>query len=174
MKRGMGLLLGLLLVLGGGAVSWAWWGEVVHVHDGDHLVVERGGKPTNVRLYGVDAPEKGQPYWEEARHLVAYWLLHQRVEVTPVNGGTRGVYGLVRLESGKELVNKRLVRYGMAWVLGRYTTAGLVKEWKRLENLARANGVGLWADPDPMPPQEWRLRRLLKQPSVANVGSRGR
>ena len=42
-------------------------GRVVKVVDGDTCLVEdRDGRRHNVCLYGVDAPENGQPYWKEA------------------------------------------------------------------------------------------------------------
>ena len=44
--------------------------KVLHVADGATITVRRRGKETRVRLYGVDAPEVGDPYANQATELV--------------------------------------------------------------------------------------------------------
>lgn len=52
------LLLACLLLAP--PIALAWQGKVVHVTDGDTLVVLKGPKEVDIRLYGVDTPEKEQ------------------------------------------------------------------------------------------------------------------
>jgi len=53
-------------------------------------------------------------------------------------------------------VNRELVARGMAWVYRKYSND---PELLRLEAEAREKGLGLWADPNPVPPWEWRRGR---------------
>lgn len=154
------ICLGIFLIP---ALCYAWRGKVVQVPAGDRLIVERDGKEEEVRLYAIDCPEPGQPFWKEARQLTRFMVLDQWVEVIPVGQSAMRTYALVRLERARELINKRLVSYGMAWVKDRYGQRGLVEQWKEIEKMARFNEVGLWADPDPVPPWQWR-RRGFKKP----------
>jgi len=53
------------------------------------------------------------------------------------------------------------VRAGMAWWYRRYAkeqTAEDRERYEAAENEARKAGVGLWSEPDAVPPWEWRRR----------------
>lgn len=50
-------------------------------------------------------------------------------------------------------VNAEQVRRGMAWVYDKYVTDHSLY---MVQNEARAARRGLWVDPGPMPPWEWR------------------
>lgn len=54
------LLLACFLLLP--SIALAWPGKVVEVTDRDTLVVMKGNKEVDVRLYGIDTPESDQPY----------------------------------------------------------------------------------------------------------------
>jgi micrococcal nuclease len=52
-------------------VSWAWQGKVVHVTDGDTIVVLTEDKEqVSIRLYGIDTPESRQPFGSKATRYV--------------------------------------------------------------------------------------------------------
>jgi endonuclease YncB( thermonuclease family) len=53
-------------------------------------------------------------------------------------------------------VNNELVKDGWCWWYRKYATADTVLEG--LEREAREAKRGLWADPKPVPPWEWRKR----------------
>jgi hypothetical protein len=59
----------------------------------------------------------------------------------------------VILPDGK-ILSHELVRRGMAWWYRRY--APNHPTLSRLEEEARAARIGLWSQPDPTPPWEWR------------------
>lgn len=44
--------------------------EVVGVYDGDTIVLSRDGQEKSCHIYGVDAPEDGQVYYDEARQFL--------------------------------------------------------------------------------------------------------
>ena len=49
-----------------------------------------------------------------------------------------------------------MVRSGYAWVYQRYCDKPFCEYWLALENEAKANSLGLWQEPNPIPPWEWR------------------
>ena len=53
-------------------------------------------------------------------------------------------------------VNQELVAQGYAWVYRKYSKDA---ELLRLEAEAQQKGLGLWAEPNPIPPWEWRRGR---------------
>ena len=46
-------------------------GRVVFISDGDTISVMRDGRAEKVRLHGIDAPEKGQPFSNRAKRFVS-------------------------------------------------------------------------------------------------------
>ena len=58
-----------------------------------------------------------------------------------------------RVYVGDTDVNRELVAQGFAWVYRKYSNDAELLE---LEVQAKENGLGLWADLNPIPPWEWR------------------
>jgi micrococcal nuclease len=128
-------------------------GTVVRVRDGDSIVVLSGGVEIEVRLDGIDCPELEQAFGRRARRFTSDLAGGREVRVA---GKGRDDYGRelaeVFLPDGRSL-NRELVAAGFAWWFRRYSTdPGL----EALEREARAARRGLWADPDPLPPWEFR------------------
>ena len=67
------------------------------------------------------------------------------------------IYGrtLVYVYIGDVCVNKKLLELGMAWHFKKYNKD---PELTKLEIEEREKKIGLWAQPNPMPPWEWRKR----------------
>ncbi len=171
--RNFGRMLVSFLLLAGvfPALCWGWQGKVVELLDADVFSVAHDGKTEKVRLFGIDCPEVGQPFHNEAKFLASYLLLNKVVEVIPVSSGTYGIsHVLIRASGKKELVNEELIGYGMAWVNIKGCTSKQCEEWRKLELLARKNRVGLWVDTEPVPPWEWRKKRAeeLRKSREAN------
>lgn len=142
------------------AFGWAWQGTVTNVVDGDTLVVRHDGKEELIDLYGIACPDIKQMYGEHARQLTAYMVLQKTVEVIPVGRSGEGrINALIRASGQRDFVNERLVGYGMAWVDGRTCKAKLCEQWKKLEDMAQLNLIGLWVEAQPVPPWEWRKQR---------------
>ncbi len=129
-------------------------GKVVGISDGDTISVLREGKAVKVRLYGVDAPEKGQAFGTKARQLTAELAFQQTVTVVihATDRYGRSV-GEVLLPDGRNL-GQELVRAGLAWWYRQYAPKDAVLA--QLEVEARAAKRELWADAQPIPPWEWR------------------
>lgn len=128
--------------------------EVVTVHDGDTLTVRGATGEQRVRIYGIDCPEKGQPFGDAARSFLRDHAggRSARLEAIEVDRLDRLV---ARVEVGGEDVAESLLRAGLAWHFRRYSDDA---RYQAAEDEARTAQRGLWADPDPVPPWEWRQR----------------
>lgn len=130
--------------------------KVVGVSDGDTITVLHDRRPEKVRLHGIDAPEKGQPFGDRAKQFTADLAFGREVAVY-VTGQDRHrrIVADITLPDGRRL-NRELVRAGYAWWYRRYSSDQALGE---LEAQARAGRHGLWADPHAIPPWQWRTRR---------------
>lgn len=129
-------------------------GRVVSIADGDTLTVRDGTRDVHVRLWGIDAPERGQPWWKRSREALVARALRRDVQVAERGKDSYGrTLARVRVD-GSDLADAQL-RDGWAWVFRRYTEDPALVA---LEADARAARRGLWADRDPEPPWRYRLR----------------
>lgn len=153
------LLLALAVVP---AVAATLEGRVVGVADGDTFtLLDADRRQHKVRLAGIDAPEKGQPFGRRARQSLSRMVFDQDVVVEYAK---KDRYGRIvgRVEAGGLDVNLEQVREGSAWVYRQYL--GELPEADRrryldAERQARDIDAGLWQDPDPQPPWQWRRMR---------------
>jgi len=131
-------------------------GRVVGVADGDTITVLAGVESRRVRLAGIDAPEKGQPFSQRVRQATRQLVFGKAVRVL-VRGQDRygRTLGEVLLPDGTNL-NERLVEEGWAW---HYTSYSKVRRLAELEAEARRSRRGLWVDPRPVPPWEFRAAK---------------
>ena len=129
-------------------------GQVVGIIDGDTIEVMHLGKAERVRLHGVDCPEIGQPYGERARKYTSTHTLRKIVTVIIDDKDKDGqTVGQVILPDMSNL-NIVLISAGLAW--WHETFAPEDKILMDVQESAKAAERGLWADPDPIPPWEWR------------------
>jgi endonuclease YncB( thermonuclease family) len=132
----------------------AWTGRCVGVTDGDTLAVLRDGRAVKVRLAGIDAPEKAQPFGQRAKQALDAMVYGQAVTVDPRDTDRYGrTVADVRAADGRH-VNAELVAAGMAWWYRRYAPGD--RELEQAEARARAARAGLWADAHPVAPWDWR------------------
>jgi endonuclease YncB( thermonuclease family) len=137
--------------------------EVVEVTSGDTLTYRadtrspgaRQRKET-LRLYGVDAPERGQPRGEQARRFVADRLLGKTIKIKRVGKGAVGSPIAAWAYLGKGCVNEWLLKNGLAWW---DRSRGPDKRLEEMETEAREAKRGLWADPKPVEPWKWRAQQ---------------
>lgn len=137
-------------------------GVVRQVSDGDTLVLQTvEGQLIRVRLAGIDAPEKSQPFGEAARQA-----LRRRVELQSVRVELRKQdrYGrwVGQLRRDARDVNLELLEAGLAWHYKAYEDEQSPAERRRYaqaEDRARADGRGLWAAADPVAPWDHRKAR---------------
>lgn len=144
--------------------AWCYVASAKNVHDGDSLTVRRSDNTiVALRLYGIDAPELKQAYGRHARKLLSSLAARQRVQVEPLDTDRYGrTVALVRLPDGA-LLNEVMVAEGLAWVYDAYCHEELCQRLRQLEQQARREKRGLWAEAEPTPPAEWRRRHKVEE-----------
>ena len=66
---------------------------------------------------------------------------------------------VARIYADKILLNEELIKAGLGWVYWQYCHHPICETWKGLQIGARMDKCGLWADPDPIPPWEFRRKK---------------
>lgn len=134
---------------------------VVAVADGDTLTARCGApgayEQVKVRLAGVDAPERRQPFGRRARQALAGLCFQQTARIH-VHSHDRYGRAVADVECGGKDAGAHMVGGGLAWVFDRY--AQQHQHLYPLQASARAQRLGLWADDGtaapPVPPWDWR------------------
>lgn len=139
-------VLALQLALARTGAVWAWSGKVVGVADGDTITVLRDGRDqVKIRLYGIDAPESGQPFGKAAKQNLSAMVYGRSVQVGTMDMDRYG-RTVARIFVDEEDVNAAQLRSGHAWLYKQYCKERVCGEWVGLEADARSGGIGLWAE----------------------------
>lgn len=131
-------------------------GRVSKVTDGDTFrLIVAGADPLTVRLYGIDAPERDQPYGNEATIALSGWIDGRDVTVVVEDVDRYGrLVGRVFVDGHD--INLAMVREGRAWWYVAYAPDAL--ELSMAYQQARSAHLGLWASGTAIAPWEWRRR----------------
>jgi len=132
-----------------------WSGKVVEISDGDTITVLHDGKSERIRLYGIDTPEKRQAFGKKAKQFTSSMVYGKTVEVETKDTDRYGRTVALVYVNGESL-NEALVKDGYAWVYRRYCKEFFCKDWLSLESAARDGKVGLWSEPNHVPPWDFR------------------
>ncbi|GIG55010.1 hypothetical protein Dac01nite_17620 [Demequina activiva] len=99
---------------GASAVPELW--TVTHVYDGDSMEVTRDGVVEDVRVIGIDTPERGECGADQAREAAQVTLLDQQVALIPGAQTDRDTYDrLLRyVEIGTEDYGREMIEFGFA------------------------------------------------------------
>jgi len=131
-------------------------GKVISIIDGDtYDLLIQGNKTIRVRMEGIDAPEKGMPFYRKSKkHLSDLCFGKQvKIKITGVDHHERYL-AYTYLEDGKEL-SREMIKAGFAWHFKKYNSESELSE---LELGAKTLKKGLWIDENPMSP--WDNRKL--------------
>lgn len=134
-------------------------GQIIKIIDGDTYDLEtEEGEIYRIRMEGIDCPERGMPYYKEAKDYLEFIALNRYVTIK-VNDIDRydRLIAFTYLADGTELSHK-MVELGLAWHFKKYNSD---KDLADLEIQARKKKIGLWKDTNPMPP--WLIRSYHKQ-----------
>jgi endonuclease YncB( thermonuclease family) len=170
------IIIGLVsLILYSPALADTLQGKVVKIADGDTVTIaDDSGMKHRIRLAGIDAPEKDQPYGDISTQSLVELVSSKTVTI---EYGKRDRYERI---VGKVLVDppgevfcmaidcvKKIdagleqIKAGLAWHYKHYQMEqseedrGLYSE-AALE--ARRKPIGLWKDDEPMAPWVWRRK----------------
>jgi endonuclease YncB( thermonuclease family) len=132
-------------------------GHVVRIADGDTVsILDHSNTQHKVRLFGIDTPERDQPYGKAAKKVLAQLIGEKPVDVVIV---TTDSYGreVGTLYSDGVNINVAMVARGYAWWYQYY--APHEHALQEAEQQARAQDLGLWAEPRPIAPWDWRRNK---------------
>lgn len=130
--------------------------KVIGIKDGDTIVLLIDGKEQTVRFAHIDCPEKKQPFGSKAKQFVSDLCFGKYVTLIIIDENkydrNKRLIAEVILEDGRNL-NKELVKNGLAWHFKRYSES---EDYARLDAGARINKIGIWSEPNPIAPWDWR------------------
>lgn len=115
------LLAGSLLILAAAqaAVAEQLTGKVVRVVDGDTIVLEAKGDRDRIRLAGIDAPERNQPWGKASTRELRREIAGETAMVDwHKKDRWKRLIGVVRHE-GRDM-NLHMVDRGLAWYYKKY------------------------------------------------------
>lgn len=132
-------------------------GRVVKVIDGDTFdLLTKSNQKIRVRLFGIDAPERGQTFNVKAKEYTASLLAGKDVRLVVNRKDQYGrIVADVYLTDGTH-VNAQIIKAGFAW---HYKTYNDDPALAQLEIEARKKRIGLWQDAHPQPPWEYRKQK---------------
>jgi endonuclease YncB( thermonuclease family) len=145
-------------------------GRVVGIADGDTItVLDAVRQQHRIRVAGIDAPEKAQPFGQRSKENLSRLVLSKDVRI---EWDKRDRYGRIigkiwvqpsdcprcglTLDAGLAQLSA-----GMAWWYRKFASEQSAEDRGRYqfeEDEARARRVGLWREVDPVPPWDWRRK----------------
>lgn len=133
-------------------------GKVVAVADGDTFtLLVNGSRQQKIRLHGIDCPEKRQDFGQVAKDFTSKQVFGKTITVKPTDTDRYGRTIAIVLLPGQVSLNELLLKNGLAW---HYTQYDKNSQWKKLEQSARNNKVGLWQQPNAVAP--WTFRHTKR------------
>ena len=163
------------LILYSPALADTLQGKVVKIADGDTItIVDDLGEKHRIRLAGIDAPEKNQPYGEistqglnklvsgrivtiEYEKRDRYKRVIGKVLVDPPGEVFCMALGCVKkIDAGLEQI-----KAGLAWHYKRYQMEQSEEDrrlYSEAELEARTKPIGLWMGKERMSPWKWRRK----------------
>ena len=105
----------------------------------------------------LDCPEKAQAYGQKAKHAASALVFGKEVTLQTYGKDKYGRTLADVLLPDSTHVNHTLVKDGWCWWYRKYAPGDT--ELEKLESEPREAQRGLWADPHPVPPWEWRKRK---------------
>lgn len=150
---------GLILLATANAHAEELLGKVVGVSDGDTVtVIDSNTKQHKIRLNGIDAPESSQDFGQASKRNLSALVFGKDVTV---RWSKRDRYGRIigTVLRNDEDVNLAQLRAGFAWYFRQYerdVPSQMRATYAAAEAEARQAHRGLWAQPNPTPPWEFR------------------
>jgi len=137
-------------------------GTAVKIIDGDTFdLLTDDHRQIRVRMFGIDCPERGQAYYKVCRNALGDLCYGQRLKIIKRDQDRykRTVADVYNVTTN-QWINEAMVANGFAWHFTHYDKNVTLDE---AEQNARKYRKGLWQDPSPVAPWEWRKEKRLQQ-----------
>jgi endonuclease YncB( thermonuclease family) len=143
-----GLFTLVLVAAQAATAAGAMTGRVVHVIDGNGLVVLVGERRVTVRLADIDAPKQREAYAIASRQSLSA-ICGGELARLEVSGKDRSGGVLAQVTCAGMNANSEQVRRGMAWVTDRATDSA--SPLRAFQSEAREARRGLWSKAERAP-----------------------
>ena len=135
-------------------------GTVTSVIDGNTIEVTTDAQETHkIILAGIDSPELGQDYGDEAKQFLEKLALKKDVTIELQGKDRKGNSLGVVLVKGKHDIRIELLKEGLAWTAEKDPSP----ELENHRTSAQEKGKGLWKAPNPTPPWIFRRQQSMMQ-----------
>jgi len=151
-KNPVGLLFLFLFCISSLASGEEFSAKVIEVLDGDTVLIVRSGGLLKVRLAEIDAPEKAQAFGKDSKRSLVDMVKGKQVRFI---SRTVDQYGrlVAFLDIDGLEVNAEQIRRGLAWEYSNYHSNKVLID---LQEEAKKESRGMWAQDKPIPPWKWR------------------
>jgi endonuclease YncB( thermonuclease family) len=147
--------------------------RIAEVFDGDSFnLVAANNQTVRVRIAGIDAPEKRQPYSQKSKESLEAMLASGSIQLIPVKMD-RFERWVAHVSVGQYDVGLTQIQRGYAWFFVRYQQDlddQRQSRYREAEASARRDGLGLWAgiaasakNPALAPEPPWKFRERSKK-----------
>lgn len=143
--------------------------KVVSISDGDSFTcLTPAKKNIKVRMNQIDAPERQQDFGNAARRKLSEMIYLKNVRLTSY-GKDKYKRVLAEVFVNNQNINQKMVESGYAWAYREYLQS---EKYLSLEQQARNNLLGLWSQPNPIYPSDFRKQKTgQKKTQTKKIGS---
>jgi len=135
----------------------AWQAKVVDMFDGDTLILSVGGRAMIIKLFGIDCPEKEQPFGIKAKDYSVSVVSGKQINIITVDEKR---YPMCKVYVEGRCLNEELLKAGYAWHDDRDFS---YEKWEIIEKKAVEQKKGLWSQEKPEPPWEFRGKQEVRR-----------
>lgn len=133
-------------------------GIVVAITDGDTLKLLVDRQQYKVRIDGIDAPEKVQPFGSKSQANLGQMAFQKQATAECPK---RDRYGrlVCKVFVDSQDVGLKQIADGMAWWYRKYAKEQSPEDratYEQAETIAKLRRVGLWSETNPTAPWDWR------------------
>jgi len=129
---------------------------VYKIIDGDSFEGRANGQNYRIRLFGIDAPEKGQDFYQKSKDRLGQLCKEGPILIKIRNKDYFGRWVADSYSYKGEFINQIMIKEGLAWHFTKYSKDPTLK---KLEREARDAQIGIWSIRDPIAPWEYRKNK---------------
>lgn len=153
-------IISSIIFLSFSSYAWSFTAYVLRVEDGNTIAVCENKNKTEpvmlLRLYGIDAPTRGQPFGNEARQYLMNMLpIGSKVTVDIMGDADKEGAKIAMVQAKNTSVNYQLLVEGYAWVNRSSCKAIFCRRWLIQEHRANQLQKGVWSINTGTPPWQW-------------------
>src|SRR5690606_4933647 len=133
--------------------------KVIGISDGDTItVLLEGNVQKKLRLAEVDCPESGQAFGKNAKQFTSDEVFGKEITSVQTDTDRYGrIIAKVYYDEDRKYLSEEIIIAGWGWWYYFYSQDDVLGE---MEQQARHEKKGLWADPNAIAP--WEYRKLKK------------